>query len=232
MESQLKQELKKKQIEMAQKVIIPSAPFLIHPTDIIATFDIQYKDDFGFVAIDLIQFNGENQQLFLHKAEVKVPYEPGYFAFREGPLLFEAYEKLLSDETIKPSLLIIDGHGTAHPRQFGVACWMGVKTNTSVIGVAKEPLIPFEGDLAFTNGSIIPYLFDNKEIGYVYRSQNGIKPIFVSAGHLISQREALRIVETLRGEYRILSTIRRADQAARKFAKGEIEEGYSDLKIV
>jgi deoxyinosine 3'endonuclease (endonuclease V) len=43
--------------------------------------------------------------------EVPFPYLPGYFAFREGPAIIAAVEGLRAE----PDLLLVDGHGRAHP---------------------------------------------------------------------------------------------------------------------
>jgi deoxyribonuclease V len=68
-------------------------------------------------------------------------------------------------------------------------------------------------------GEIVEVKLEDETVGYVLRSQTDIKPIFVSAGHKISQEEALRMAKKLRGEYRILEPVRRADRAARDAAK-------------
>src|SRR5262249_25442426 len=42
------------------------------------------------------------------------PYLPGLFALREADCLLEAFKVLQT----MPDVILIDGHGTAHPRQF------------------------------------------------------------------------------------------------------------------
>src|ERR1700739_1883941 len=53
----------------------------------------------------------------LIKAETHFPYVPGYLAFREVPALVQVWEQL----QLKPSVLVVDGHGIAHPRRMGIA---------------------------------------------------------------------------------------------------------------
>ncbi|MEM0458173.1 MAG: endonuclease V, partial [Sulfolobales archaeon] len=57
--------------------------------------------------------------------EVKIPYIPGYLAFREAPLIFKTL-KNLDEELVRGSILMINGHGIAHPRRFGIASHIGV----------------------------------------------------------------------------------------------------------
>ncbi|MEM6262922.1 MAG: endonuclease V, partial [Bacteroidota bacterium] len=89
---------------------------------------------------------------------------------------------------------------------------------------AKDPLLRVPYELGDEEGATCPVHFNNECIGFVVRTQSNVKPVFVSAGHLISQKEAVSIILELRGKYRTIEPIRRADQAARKFAKGMIEE--------
>lgn len=216
-----KEKYKQLQIEMASKVEIPKEiEFKMENHSLIFTFDIQYEGNVGYVAVDIQSFGGELKDIFTYKYEVKVAYQPGYFAFREGPLLKQALEDVIKNEGYHPSLLIIDGHGTAHPRKLGVASWLGVETGIPSMGIAKEPLLKTNyNHLAQKADSIVEVRLEDELVGFVLRSQTGIKPIFVSAGHLISQEEALNVAKKFKGQYRIFEPIRRADQAARKVAK-------------
>lgn len=218
-----KEKYKQLQEEMARKVNIPNSGnhFKMKRHQLIFTFDIQYLGDLGFVAVDVLSYAGDHKGIFTYQYDVTVEYQPGYFAFREGPLLKQALEDLIQKEGFHPSLLVIDGHGTAHPRKLGVASWLGVQTGIPSIGVAKEPLLKtdYKEILGHDAGEIVAVKLEEEIVGYVLRSQSGIKPIFVSAGHKISQEESLRLAKKLRGKYRILEPVRRADKAARDAAK-------------
>ncbi|HEY8954873.1 endonuclease V, partial [Chitinophaga sp.] len=57
----------------------------------------------------------------LVKKEVLFPYVPGFLAFREVPALLDAWAQL----PLKPDILVVDGHGIAHPRRMGIASHFG-----------------------------------------------------------------------------------------------------------
>ena len=115
------------------------------------------------------------------KARVTFPYIPGLLSFREGPVVTRALRKLRHE----PDVCIVDGHGLAHPRRFGLACYVGLVTSLPTIGVAKSRLFGTEDveTLVDSQGNVIARVlqFDRKSL-------------YVSVGHKISLEDATRVV--------------------------------------
>ncbi|RLI89091.1 MAG: deoxyribonuclease V [Candidatus Altiarchaeales archaeon] len=122
--------------------------------------------------------------------EMDFPYIPGLLAFREGPSIIEAYKKLRK----KPDILMIDGHGIAHPRRMGIATHVGILLDIPTIGVAKKKLI---GDFKAPEkvGEYEPLGYQNEIIGAVLKSREGCNPIFISPGHKISLKNGIEVVK-------------------------------------
>jgi deoxyribonuclease V len=211
------------QEQWAAKVIISpnNVDYVLQAEDIIFSLDIQYVDDTAFVALDVQRYSGEIIGTFVNQTHVKMPYIPKFFCFREGPPLLKIIKAVQQNFDLKPNILITDGHGIAHPRRFGVACWLGVQTNLPTIGCAKQTLLDYHGILGEQRGSTLPVYSENEEVGKVLRTQKAIKPVFVSVGHQINLTTATEIILNLASSYRICEPIRRADQAARAYAKGK-----------
>ena len=140
--------LENKQIELAKKVVIPQGKddYLLKSEDIIFSLDVQYVGDQAYVAVDTMRGNGELLGIFGSLQTVNFPYIPQFFSFREAPVLLAAIAKVQEKTNLNPDLLLIDGHGVAHPRRFGVACYVGVELQIPTIGCAKEPLMKYEGE--------------------------------------------------------------------------------------
>ncbi|MET4107987.1 deoxyribonuclease V [Hymenobacter sp. UYP22] len=151
-----------------------------------------------------------------HVGPVTLPYIPGLLAFREAPNLLVAYEKLRQ----KPDIIMVDGHGIAHPRRMGIAAHLGVELNLPTFGVAKQRLTGLYAEPALTKGSISP-LTDKQGalLGEVIRSKDRVNPLFVSPGHRCDQATATRLtLACLRG-YKLPEPTRLADHWAEEFKK-------------
>jgi len=115
------------------------------------------------------------------RGQVAFPYVPGFLAFREAPIILTAAMKLKK----RPDVYLVDGHGYAHPRRFGLACHVGIALDAPAIGVAKSRLC---GTISGTK------LRDQGEtVGEILRGRSG-KLFYVSVGHRISLRDSIRIV--------------------------------------
>ncbi len=77
------------------------------------------------------------------------PYVPGYLAFREVPVALAALRALGRP----PEALLIDGHGLAHPRRFGLASYLGLVMDLPAAGCAKSRLIGRHTSPATPRGS-------------------------------------------------------------------------------
>lgn len=151
-----------------------------------------------------------------HVGPVPLPYIPGLLSFREMPNLLHAYQKLRR----QPDIIMVDGHGIAHPRRMGIAAHLGVELDVPTFGVAKQRLTGIHDEPALIKGSITPLSDKNGELlGQVIRSKDKVKPLFVSPGHLCDQATATRLtLACLRG-YKLPEPTRLADHWAEEFKK-------------
>lgn len=141
-------------------------------------------------------------------------YAPGFLALRELPALSVVLSKL--DTT--PDLLVCDGAGLAHPRRFGLACHLGLLAGLPTIGVAKTPPLGSFTMPAKPRGSWTDLVDHDERVGRALRTQAGVRPVFVSVGHLIDLDTACAHVLRLSPRYRLPETTRQADRLAREAA--------------
>ncbi len=151
----------------------------------------------------------------LAAVRVDFPYRTGYLSFRELP----AVRAVLAELCEPPDLLLLDGHGIAHPRRFGLACHAGVEFDLPAIGCAKSRLCgqfiePDSGALAWSDLN-----YGEELLGRVLRSRAAVRPIFVSVGHRITLDEAVETVIGCLDGYRIPLPLRMAHNRARLAAR-------------
>ena len=176
----------------------------------VAGIDASYGDD-GKAAVVLLSFP-DLHVLETTRAQRRsiFPYVPGLLSFREVPLVLEALARLRAT----PDLLMVDGHGYAHPRRFGLACHLGVSLDRPCLGCAKSRLTGTYQDPGPASGDRSPLRDADETIGAVLRSKPRTNPLFVSIGHRIDLETAVQVVlHCLRG-YRLPEPTRLADRLA------------------
>ena len=181
--------------------------------DTVAGVDTAYRRGSACAAVVVFRF--KDLKILEEKVaiqQVRFPYVSGLLSFREGPVILEALSRLKK----APDALMFDGQGIAHPRRFGLASHIGLLTEIPAIGCAKTRLVGDYQEPQQTRGSTADLVDAGKTIGTVVRTRTGIKPVFVSIGHLMDLNTCVRVVlESCRG-YRLPEPLRRADHLSRK----------------
>ncbi|MGN6270715.1 MAG: endonuclease V [Sphingomonas sp.] len=140
-----------------------------------------------------------------------IPYVPGYLGFRETPVLVELLDRLAE----RPDLLLVDGHGIAHPRRCGIATHLGVVADLPTIGCAKTLLCGrVEGELGPDPGATAPLVDRGEQVGVALRTRARATPIYISIGHRVSLETAVAWVMKLNDGRRLPLPIRLAHDAA------------------
>lgn len=146
---------------------------------------------------------------------VEFPYIPGMFYFREGPTIEKVLLKLESD----PDLIIIHGHGIAHPRSCGLASHIGLLFDKPTIGCARKLIVGHHREIPPGKGNSQPITLNGRQVGLAYRSKEKVKPIFISPGHKCDISLASEItIKNMRG-YRQPEPLRLAHLFANKFKR-------------
>jgi deoxyribonuclease V len=140
--------------------------------------------------------------------QARFPYVPGLLSFREAPAVIEAFDAL----THVPDVLLCDGQGIAHPRRMGLAAHLGLCLGIPTIGCAKSWLWGEFYEPGPERGCWSPLTDGSETIGAVLRTRTGVKPLFVSSGHLCDLASAIAVVLGTAPQYRLPVTSRLAHQ--------------------
>ncbi len=144
------------------------------------------------------------------------PYVPGLLSFRELPPILEALDQL----SATPDMILVDGHGRAHPRRFGIACHLGLWLQIPTIGVAKTRLCGKYEEPGLTKGSLAPLVDGTELLGVVVRTRTRVRPVFVSVGYGIPLEACVTWTLAATPRYRLPEPIRHAHNlAARQTGK-------------
>ncbi len=200
------------QLDIAARVHIPTTP--VDPPRTVTGLDISYAVDSDRAVAAAVTMDATGSRV-LDEVVVAVtttfPYRPGLLAFREAPGLLAAIKSLRSP----PDLLLCDGQGLAHPRRCGVACHLGVLTGLPAVGCAKNHLTGIHTEPGSHRGDRSPLLDGGEVVGHALRTQDNVRPVFVSPGHLIGVDQATDLVLALSPTYRLPEPLRRADHLSR-----------------
>ncbi|MET9897341.1 endonuclease V [Streptomyces sp. NPDC006446] len=177
--------------------------------------DVAYDDERDVVVAAAVVLDAATLDVVAEATavgRVSFPYVPGLLAFREIPTVLAALDAL----PCPPGLVVCDGYGLAHPRRFGLASHLGVLTGLPTIGVAKNPFTFSYEEPGVRRGSVSPLLAGTDEVGRALRTQDGIKPVFVSVGHRVDLDNACAHTLALAPKYRLPESTRHADSLCRR----------------
>ncbi|MCB9644685.1 MAG: endonuclease V [Myxococcales bacterium] len=175
----------------------------------IAAADVAYAKDSDIAYAALILYDMQTQNVVEEASwigEPDFPYISGLFSLREAPLLLRAFEKLQQT----PDALLIDGHGIAHPRRFGLASHIGWCLDLPTVGVSKTPFFGDHAPIGNKRGDTAPITDQGETIGFSLCTQDDIKPMYLSPGHLFDLETARDLVLRCCTRYRQPEPLREA----------------------
>ncbi|MFQ5790217.1 MAG: deoxyribonuclease V [Acidobacteriota bacterium] len=180
---------------------------------LIAGMDVAFTPDGRHSVAAVVVWDRKTRSVVEEKVatrRLRFPYVPGLLSFREAPAVLAALRRLRQS----PDALMCDGHGLAHPRRFGLACHIGILCNLPTLGCAKQRLIGKHSTPEATRGSRTALKDRGQTIGTVLRTQDGVRPVFVSIGHKIDTSTAEALVLDCAFRYRLPEPTRLADRLA------------------
>jgi deoxyribonuclease V len=174
------------QLRLSQKIIAEDR--LPQKIKRIAGVDVAYTDVLAIGAVAVLDYETlELLEWQTATSEVKFPYIPTLLSFREIPPAVACIKNL----KLTPDVFLADGQGIAHPYGCGFASHLGLAIGKPTIGVAKSRL---SGEPT-TIADQVFLVQKGQVIGAVVTTKEGVKPVYVSVGHLISLATAVKIAK-------------------------------------
>jgi len=173
--------LEQEQLKLAKKIVVKD-DFLEINT--IGGYDAAYTGNKMIAVVVVLDY--KTLEVIEEKHIIttpKIPYIPTFLSYRETPSVIEAFNLLEN----KPDLLMCDANGILHPRKLGSASHIGLLLDIPTIGVAKKLICGEE-----KNGKI---LIEGDTRAFVLETKEHAKPIYVSPGHRVGLRSALKITQ-------------------------------------
>lgn len=143
------------------------------------------------------------------------PFQPGFFVFREGPVLIKALQRL----QVAPDVIMFDANGVAHEKGIGMASHLGLMLDIPAIGCAKKRLVGEYEEPGNELNATKPLMYKGKKIGEVIRTRVDVKPLFVSIGHKIDLDSAVELVSSTTRGYRLPEPLRVAHILSNKMRR-------------
>lgn len=186
------EKLKEYQLEIKNHIIESDVHQKKYST--FAGIDVAYRENQGYAACIIYDSTEKIIKESISIIDtITFPYRSTFFSFREGPIILKLLEK---HDVTKIDLLLLNGHGLMHPR-IGLASHIGYLLDIPTVGVATNYLTGSFEDKLLEKGDHHEIFEDKKVIGLAYKSQEKMKPIYVSVGHKISLFTAFKEVKKL-----------------------------------
>ncbi|MCS6936945.1 MAG: endonuclease V [Candidatus Bipolaricaulota bacterium] len=184
--------------------------------------DLSYAGEHGVAAYARLELESlrvlDTQTL---AQTVRFPYIPSYLAFRELPVMLALLHKL-KDQNALADMTFVDGTGTLHHRQAGIASQLGVMLDIPTIGITKsllhgEPEI----DLKTLAPNEICYIrIAGERAGAALRPSEDAEPFFISPGHRVDLETAIELtLRTLTSDSALPVPIQHAHETSRRAAQ-------------
>lgn len=198
--------------------IVSGPPLDFSRVRYVAGADVSTQGERGYAIVAVLSFPGLSVvEVRGFEAPLEFPYVPGLLGFREVPLVVGALEQVKSNVDV----IILDGHGLAHPRSLGLASHTGLFLDVPTVGCAKSRLVGEHQEPGREKGSVTDLVYRNKVVGKVVRTRTGVSPVYVSIGNRIDLEGAVDLVLACCTKYRLPETTRRAHNAANRLRRGE-----------
>lgn len=192
-------------------LLVSDIPLQLNNVDTVAGVDVSVKAGATRAAVVVMRLPSLTiMEVASAEREIAYPYIPGLLTFREGPVVVDAFRQLKRE----PDVVIFDGMGRIHPRRMGIAAHLGLWLGRPTIGCGKSHYIGEYELPGQDKGSCSPLTYKGQRLGIVLRTRTGIKPVYVSAGHLCDTDSAVTMTLACTTKYRLPEPIRAAHKAA------------------
>ncbi|MDH7478002.1 MAG: endonuclease V [Candidatus Bathyarchaeota archaeon] len=198
----------KAQLLLSKKIVFEDR--LPRKVRFVAGVDVAYGKGLSIGAVAVLDYDSLKLiELQTVTYKTRFSYIPTLLSFREIPPSILCIKKLQTT----PDVFLVDGHGFAHPYGCGFASHLGLAIGKPTIGIAKSRLFGEVENLKA--GEDFAFLkHDGKVIGAVVTTKRGCEPVYVSVGHMISLKTAIKIVKHCIRNNRIPEPILKAHEMA------------------